>query len=104
MPTDLSIAEEILSQLGGRRFIAMTGAKNFVGGDDNLTFRLPANPGFVKNRINMVRFTLTPADVYVVAFYRIRGVRSTEISRHRDVYVSDLRRLFTQETGLDVSL
>ena len=31
----MSVAEEILRQLGGRQFIAMTGAKNFLKDDKN---------------------------------------------------------------------
>lgn len=37
-----AIAETILSQLGGRRFIAFTGAKEFVAIESGLMFRLPA--------------------------------------------------------------
>ncbi|HFN7312713.1 TPA: hypothetical protein ACHGUK_004268 [Escherichia coli] len=41
------VATEILNQLGGNRFIAMTGAKNFTCFDENgesgLCFRLPSN-------------------------------------------------------------
>jgi hypothetical protein len=29
--TDMTVSQTILSQLGGKRFIAMTGSKNFVG-------------------------------------------------------------------------
>ncbi|EIP9270516.1 hypothetical protein LT886_002400, partial [Salmonella enterica] len=51
------IAVEILNQLGGNKFIAMTGAKNFVwlekGG---LIFKLPSN--FARNGINLVRIKL----------------------------------------------
>jgi hypothetical protein len=35
------IEQEILRQLGGNKFIAMTGAKNFVAGDGILAFRIP---------------------------------------------------------------
>ena len=41
MATDLTVANTILQQLGGNKFRVMTGAKNFVGSNDALTFRLP---------------------------------------------------------------
>jgi hypothetical protein len=54
------IAQTIFAQLGGRRFIAMTGARNLVGGENYLMFSLPT--GFAKNRINNVRITLDWTD------------------------------------------
>ena len=38
-----TIATTILQQLGGSRFIAMTGAKNLVAEENALIFRLPEN-------------------------------------------------------------
>jgi hypothetical protein len=38
--TDMTVSQTILSELGGNRFIAMTGSKNFVGSDDALSFKL----------------------------------------------------------------
>jgi len=37
---DLTVAKTILEQLGGELFVAMTGAKNFVGTEDSLTSHL----------------------------------------------------------------
>ncbi|MEY5370762.1 hypothetical protein WI850_24050, partial [Salmonella enterica subsp. enterica serovar Corvallis] len=66
------IAVEILNQLGGNKFIAMTGAKNFVwlekGG---LIFKLPSN--FARNGINLVRIKLEPSDTYNIEFLKSRG-------------------------------
>ena len=39
---DLKVANTILAQLGGLRFIVMTGARDFIGGDYHLIFSLPA--------------------------------------------------------------
>lgn len=60
------VAETILKQLGGDRFIAMTGARNFLADGNALRFRLPSN--FAKRRINAVRFTLNGTDTYDVVF------------------------------------
>ncbi len=69
------VATEILKQLGGNRFIAMTGATKFAYFDENgecgLFFRLPSN--FAMKGINLVKIKLTFSDTYLVTFFRIRG-------------------------------
>ena len=102
--TDLTVANTILAQLGGNRFRAMTGAKNFVGSDDSLTFRLPGNPGFVKQGINCVRITLTPADLYRVEFLRVRGAKFGMKETREDVYADKLASVFREVTGLATNL
>lgn len=99
-----NIASTILEQLGGRRFIAMTGAKNFVAvaPGNTLVFRLPAK--FAKNKANYVRITLTPDDLYTVEFSYLRAMNLRDISRHEGIYCDQLRELFTTETGLYTSL
>jgi hypothetical protein len=99
-----TVAEIILQQLGGRRFITMTGARDFMGGPDFLSFRLPGPLGFCKQGINHVKITLTPMDVYTVQFNRIRGTIMVPISTRQDVYAEDLEEVFTTETGLRTRL
>jgi hypothetical protein len=53
--TDLTVARSILDQLGGERFVAMTGARELVGSADSLTFKIGVNP----KRVSLVRVTLT---------------------------------------------
>jgi len=99
------IAETILEQLGGRRFLAMTGAKKLTVADSGLNFVLPSN--FAKDGINVVRITLTPADDYTVEFIRIgRAPRytTTQVREATGVYCDNLRDVFTYTTGLDTSL
>jgi hypothetical protein len=95
------IAKTILAQLGGNRFIAMTGAKNFTGYPDALMFSLPGAGGFTKNGINIVKITLTPADTYTMEFTRRRGSKFTTINVTEDVYWEDLTEIFRQVTGLE---
>ena len=97
---NIEIAQTILNQLGGRRFVAMTGAKNFVADSENakLSFKLPAR--FAKNGINHVSIRLTPMDVYTVKFSKIWASKVTEISNHNDIYCDMLVELFESETGL----
>ena len=99
----MTIAQTILHQLGGNRFIAMTGAKNLVNHGDALSFRLPAN--FAAKGINSVKVILDVArDLYTVEFNKIRGVKFTEIAKFEGVCFDDLQALFTGETGLDTRL
>lgn len=64
------VATEILNQLGGNRFIAMTGAKNFACFDENgecgLCFRLSSK--FAMKGIHLVKIKLTFSDIYLVTF------------------------------------
>lgn len=98
----VDVAATILNQLGGPRFIAMTGASKFLRGVHSLSFRLPAN--FARNRINHVRITLDSDDTYSVFFGRARGAHYTVVSQHQTVYADGLQRLFRDQTGLDTSL
>lgn len=96
------VATEILKQLGGNRFIAMTGATKFAYFDENgecgLFFRLPSN--FAMKGINLVKIKLTFSDTYLVTFYRIRGTTKKEISKFDNIYCDQLESLFSEETGL----
>jgi hypothetical protein len=98
------VARTILEQLGGNRFITMTGARNFIGSENSLSFRLPGAGGFCKNGINAVRIELMPSDTYRMSFSRIRGSKLTAVAQHDDIYFDGLQELFTSETGLATSL
>ncbi|CTZ96181.1 hypothetical protein [Escherichia coli] len=92
------VATEILNQLGGNRFIAMTGAKNFAyfdeDGECGLSFRLPSK--FAMNGINLVKIKLT--------FSRVRGAMVKEVSTFDNVYCDQLECLFNEQTGLATRL
>ncbi len=106
MGTDLTVANTILEQLGGNRFLAMTGARNLAGDATSLSFRLPGN-GFAKNGINYVKVTLEPSDTYTVVFKKIGrapGFKVTEFDKVEDVYCDNLREVFERATGLATSL
>lgn len=103
MMNHMDVANEILTQLGGGKFIAMTGANGFSAGrDGSLTFRLPSN--FAKDGINWVRVTLTAMDDYTLTFLKVRGVKTTPVAEREGVYNDSLRAVFTSVTGLDTSL
>ncbi len=96
------VAETILAQLGGQRFIAMTGAKDFVGNDTMLMFALPGR--MAKNKANKCRITLNPMDTYDLEFFRIRKLMLVVTETIAGVYAEDLQRVFTKATGLDTHL
>ncbi len=98
----MSVAQTILEQLGGGRFVAMTGAKNFVGGERHLRFKLPAN--FARDGINLIEINLTAADLYDVSYYQTRGLNVRKIAADDGLYYDQLRVSFKARTGLDVSL
>ena len=100
--TNLTVANTILEQLGGRRFIAMTGAKHLAGAANSLSFQLPSR--FATDGINAVRVTLDPSDTYTVKFFKCWGTKIKELGEVSDVYAADLRRVFTERTGLDCTL
>lgn len=94
------VAQTILNQLGGRHFALMTGAKNFVGGKDHLTFRIGRNP----KGVNLVKITLTPSDMYTVEFMKARGVDLKVTGKAEEVFAEDLHDVFFDGTGLYASL
>lgn len=106
--TDLQIARTILEQLGGNRFLAMTGAKHLDAEGKALWFSLPGRSGFVKDRINRVEIRLMPTDTYTVRFWRLaklKGVPTAKkVAEIEGVYADSLQEIFRKYTGLETSL
>jgi len=100
----MSVAQTILQQLGGRRFVSMTGARDFVGEGNSLLFRLPER--FAKDGINKVRVSLGPLDTYTMCFLKCNFRKHTFqiIAEHSGLYFDQLQSVFTEVTGLDTSL
>lgn len=103
---DMQVAQTILQQLGGKRFIVMTGAHSFSGSSDALTFKIPE----AKDGIRAVRITLTCSDDYEVEFLAMRGsfeggdLRCEVVARFEGIYFDQLEEIFERETGLATSL
>lgn len=103
MQNNAQIADTIQQQLGGHRFTAMTGARNFSYSSDstkgNLSFHLP-NARAARG-IKYVRITLEATDTYTVEFLNSRlHVKAS----HTDVHAEQLRSVFESVTGLRTSL
>jgi hypothetical protein len=91
-----SVADTILHQLGGNRFIAMTGAKLFVDLDGGLQFKFPA----ARDGINTAVIDLNASDQYDITYYKIRGAKVEERQTDWDVPVENLKTSFSDATGL----
>jgi hypothetical protein len=96
----MDVASTILEQLGGGRFILMTGAKDLVGDDDSLVFKIGKNA----RGVNLVKIKLTPMDTYRMEFYRVKKGSAELLKALNDVYWEDLQRFFTDQTGMETKL
>ncbi|MEX9892487.1 hypothetical protein AB7W78_18900 [Providencia rettgeri] len=96
------IANTILIQMGGNRFIAMTGAKYFAVIENGLQFKLPNR--FANKGINCVQIILDPSDTYTMKFLKISGVNVREIEVIEGLFFDQLQLIFTEQTGLDTHL
>ena len=109
-----SVAEQILLQLGGRRFVAMTGSSHFLADENSLSMRLIRN----QSGANRLRITLRGDDLYDVSFfyyrpprYRVRNDKVVEmpevyreIKTYEGVFFDQLKELFTEVTGLETQM
>lgn len=94
-------AATILHQLGGNRFIAMTGSKNFISKDNALIMTLTSN----KSGAKYLKVKLTPLDAYDMKFYTVDKNFDQVIKvEYKNVYFDQLEELFTEATGLYTSL
>jgi len=97
---DMSVAKEILNQLGGNKFIAMIGAKNIAGDAHSLSFRIGKN----SSGINYVKITLNAMDTYDIEFGKILGTEYKVVKAVNDIYNNQLQEIFKKYTGMDTHL
>lgn len=109
-----SVPEIILDQLGGNRFLVMTGCHHLLGDTDSLSMKIPRNA----SRANHLKITLKPDDTYRMEFRRYRdgcfSVRNGKcyqtkainetVQTFDGVYFDQLQSLFTSVTGMYTSL
>lgn len=105
----MSVAETILQQLGGQRFTAMTGSKNYLADGNSLRMTLAKN----RSKANRLTITLDEAtDTYRMRFYKYTAGRLNkknfewvpdkvvEVAEFDNVYCDMLQELFTQVTWM----
>jgi len=99
------VAKTILQQLGGRRFMVMTGSKQPVAGENFLMLKLARN----KSGANKLKVTLKKNDTYKVEFMRVSfgpktGPKCTDKGTFDGVYFDQLQDIFEETTGLYTTL
>jgi len=94
--------KQTLQQLGGNRFIAMTGAKNLAvdKSKNELHMKIMRNA----KGISHVRIRLTSMDLYDMEFLQVRAGRIKIKSKEKGVYGDQLGKMFKKNTGLNVRL
>jgi hypothetical protein len=102
-PASMQVANTILAQLGGRRFLVMTGASNLMGDAASLTFRLPRRAA-ADCGINHIKITLEPNDTYTFVGLKVGRAKLSTVYEASGIYAEDLQRIFTSVTGLETSL
>lgn len=94
--SDMTVANTILQQLGGGRFVMMTGAKNFIGNESSLTFKVGRN----EKGVTHFRITLMPSDTYKLEALKVRKLTVKTAEEADDIYCDMLQEVFTRMTGL----
>ena len=107
-----AIADTILEQLGGNKFIVMTGSKNFVADGNTLRMTLAKNV----SKANRLYITLNADDTYTMRFFKCTAPRFNsktlsftnekikDIKIVNGVYCDMLRNIFETVTELYTSL
>ena len=97
---DRKKAAIILKQIGGNRFIAMTGAKGFAFSNKYMSFKIGRN----SKGINFVRIGHNSKDLYDMefGFVSVKGIKVKK--KVKDVYADMLGTIFTKYTGMRTSL
>ena len=94
--SNLTVAKTILSQLGGNKFVAMTGAKNLAGDENSLSMRIGRN----SSNSNYMKITLNSMDMYDIRFSRIVKYQEKNIKEYNNVFNDMLTKIFTSHTGM----
>ena len=92
---------EALQQLGGNRFIAMTGAKHFGVGPNGMSFKIGRN----SKRVNHVTIDYDRGrDLYNMKFdwVTIKGIKNKKTLK--GIYADHLQDMLTKYTGMYTSL
>lgn len=101
-----TIAGHIFEQLGGYKFITMTGSCNFVDIGNGMTMHLKKN----KLKAKYLKIELNENDLYDLTFTKGKKVLDTKLGIKvdtlvvieviNDIYDIQLQSIFTEKTGL----
>ena len=94
----MSIANTILNQLGGSKFISMTGATCYSDGNTLVS-------KFKGSKVaNIMYVTLNESDLYDVKICKFKGMDVKTVKEVNNAYADMLKSLFETTTGLKASL
>lgn len=99
-----NVAGTILKQMGGYgRLKAMIGATHFIDHGKSLSFQFPNRK---RSKGNLVKVTLRSDDTYDMEFSAISGggTKVKKVKTYSGIYFDQLQPLFTEWTGLYLSL
>lgn len=111
-----AVAETMIAQLGGNKFVAMTGAKDFLfgateGNDPYVQFKIPSN--FAKDNISIIKIVLNQMDTYDVEYLKV-GKKKNDfggfspvaelVAKSEGIYCDMLADDFKEKTGLETNL
>ena len=97
----MEIAKEILRQLGGKKIVVMTGAKNLGAGENYLSMRIGRN----SSNSNYLKITLNSMDTYDMKFCKLtRKFEEKSVCEYNNIYNDMLQDQFTAHTGMYTSL
>ena len=94
--------KQLLQQLGGNKFIMMTGAKNLAV--DKAKNTLHMKIGRNAKGVNHLRIKLTGADLYDMEFLQVRAGKVKVKAKVKGIYADQLQKMFTKHTGMYTSL
>ena len=98
----MRVAKEIQRQIG-EGALYMMGAKDLIGGDDYLTWKIGRNAKGVTH----IKVTLDPTDTYTVEFIKVGRAPKFDVrtlAEHSMVYFDQLHKLIESETGFYLAL
>lgn len=96
----MNTATQILNQLGGSKFIAMTGATCYSDNNEQTLITK-----FKGSRIaNIMYITLNSMDTYDVKICKFKGMEVKTIKEVSGAYADMLRNIFESNTNLRTSL
>lgn len=104
----MKVADTILEQLGGNKFLAMTGANHLLSDGNTLRMNLPKNA----SKANRLWITLNADDTYTMNFFKFTAGRlnkktfawtedkKVDVKEIKGVYCDMLQDIFTSVTGM----
>lgn len=95
------VTQTIFNQMGGWQFASLVGTKAIGSQGNTLMVRFT---GKAKNKINLVKVTLSADDTYTMEFCRASKAGTVAVKECEGVYCDQLKDIFESTTGLYVSL